>query len=134
MNPGAVSSGVVKVAGGPCVEVVGGEDSLSVVVRKQEAALKRLEEKHGAGYGKPPPGSKSEARAKKYNESCTREILQLCGLVSEKGQSDGTEMEKHNWILKVIIKGGRASAASARCGNIFIMRNLVSVKNTIPLN
>ena len=86
MNPGAVSSGLVKVTGGPCVEVVGGEDSLSVVVRKQEAALKRLEEKHGAGYGKPPPGSKSEARAKKYNESCTREILQLCGLVSEKGQ------------------------------------------------
>ena len=107
MNPGAVSSGVVKVAGGPCVEVVGGEDSLSVVVRKQEAALKRLEEKHGAGYGKPPPGSKSEARAKKYNESCTREILQLCGLVSEKGQSDGTEMGINNGILKVIINEGR---------------------------
>ena len=36
-------------------------------------------------YGKPLPGSKSEARAKKYNESCMREILQLCGLIAEKG-------------------------------------------------
>jgi hypothetical protein len=40
------------------------------------------------GYGKPPPGSKSEARAKRYNENCQREILQLCALLSEKGFSD----------------------------------------------
>ena len=40
------------------------------------------------GYGKPPPGSKSEARAKKYNENCTREIVELCGIVSEKGFTD----------------------------------------------
>jgi len=64
------------------------DDSLTVVVKKQEAALKRLEEKHGTGYGKPPPGSKSEARAKKYNENCTREIVELCGIVSEKGFTD----------------------------------------------
>merc|ERR1711970_1107610 len=64
------------------------EDSLTRVVKKQEAALKRLEEKHGAGYGKPPPGSKSEARARKYNENCTREIVELCGIVSEKGFTD----------------------------------------------
>ena len=51
------------------------EDVLSSVVRKQEAALKRLEQKHGSGYGKPPPGSQSEARAKKYNENCVRQIL-----------------------------------------------------------
>ena len=67
MNPGAVSAGKVffaakkKQGGG----AVGGEDSLTVVVRKQEAALKKLEQKHGAGYGKPLPGSKSEARAKR---------------------------------------------------------------------
>jgi len=67
------------------VAVVEEDDSLTVVVKKQEAALKRLEEKHGSGYGKPPPGSKSEARAKKYNENCTREIVELCGIVSEKG-------------------------------------------------
>jgi len=64
------------------------DDSLTVVVKRQEAALKRLEEKHGSGYGKPPPGSKSEARAKKYNENCTREIVELCGIVSEKGFTD----------------------------------------------
>ena len=50
------------------------EDVLSSVVRKQEAALKRLEAKHGTGYGKPPPGSQSEARAKKYNENCVRQV------------------------------------------------------------
>jgi len=70
------------------VEQTEGEDSLTLVVRKQEAALRKLEEKHGAGYGKPPPGSKSEARAKKYNENCTREIIELCGLISEKGFTD----------------------------------------------
>ena len=107
MNPGAVSAGkVLFAAAGKKNEVVGEEDSLTVVVRKQEAALKKLEQKHGAGYGKPPPGSKSEARAKRssqshrkqaeeifnlmsiarYNESCMREILQLCGLISEKGE------------------------------------------------
>ena len=50
------------------------DDVLSSVVRKQEAALKRLEAKHGTGYGKPPPGSQSEARAKKYNENCVRQV------------------------------------------------------------
>lgn len=70
------------------MEQTEGEDSLTLVVRKQEAALRKLEEKHGAGYGKPPPGSKSEARAKKYNENCTREIIELCGLISEKGFTD----------------------------------------------
>lgn len=90
MNPGAVSSGKVIVGKmtGSKVEEAEGEDSLTAVVRKQEAALRRLEEKHGAGYGKPPPGSKSEARAKKYNENCSREIIQLCGLISEKGFTD----------------------------------------------
>ena len=43
-----------------------------LVVRRQEAALRRLEAKHGSGYGKPPPGSESEARAKRYNENCMR--------------------------------------------------------------
>ena len=37
-----------------------GEDVLSGVVRRQEAALRRLEQKHGPGYGQPPPGSQSE--------------------------------------------------------------------------
>lgn len=40
----------------------------------------------GSGYGKPPPGSKSEARAKKYNENCAREVIELCGLIQEKGE------------------------------------------------
>ena len=68
MNPGAVSAGKVLFAAKKKQdnEVVGEEDSLTVVVRKQEAALKKLEQKHGAGYGKPPPGSKSEARAKRF--------------------------------------------------------------------
>ena len=48
------------------------EDVMTGVVRRQEAALRRLEAKHGSGYGKPPPGSESEARAKKYNENCMR--------------------------------------------------------------
>ena len=67
MNPGAVSAGKVLFAAKKKQdnEVVGEEDSLTVVVRKQEAALKKLEQKHGAGYGKPPPGSKSETRAKR---------------------------------------------------------------------
>ena len=70
MNPGAVSAGkVLFAAAGKKNEVVGEEDSLTVVVRKQEAALKKLEQKHGAGYGKPPPGSKSEARAKRSSQS-----------------------------------------------------------------
>ena len=50
------------------------EDVLSQVVKRQEAALKKLEVKHGAGYGKPPAGSKSEARAKRYNENCVRDF------------------------------------------------------------
>ena len=69
MNPGAVSAGKVLFAAKKKQEegeLVGEEDSLTVVVRKQEAALKKLEQKHGAGYGKPVPGSKSEARAKRY--------------------------------------------------------------------
>merc|ERR1719474_2041501 len=70
------------------IEASVGDDSLTIVVKKQEAALKKLEEKHGEGYGKPPPGSKSEARAKKYNENCTREIVELCGIISEKGFTD----------------------------------------------
>ena len=45
---------------------------LGMLVRRQEAALRRLEAKHGSGYGKPPPGSESEARAKRYNENCMR--------------------------------------------------------------
>ena len=48
------------------------EDVMTGVVRRQEAALRRLEAKHGSGYGKPPPGSESEARAKRYNENCMR--------------------------------------------------------------
>ena len=48
------------------------EDVMTGVVRRQEAALRRLEAKHGSGYGKPPPGSESEARAKRYNENCVR--------------------------------------------------------------
>ena len=68
MNPGAVSAGKVFYAAKKKQEgeVVGEEDSLTVVCRKQDAALKKLEQKHGAGYGKPVPGSKSEARAKRY--------------------------------------------------------------------
>ena len=34
------------------------DDVLTKVVRKQEAALRRLENLHGPGYGKPVPGSK----------------------------------------------------------------------------
>jgi hypothetical protein len=51
MNPGAVSSDrvLVKEPASGTTEAAGGEDSLTAVVRKQEAALKRLEEKHGAG-------------------------------------------------------------------------------------
>ena len=48
------------------------EDVMSGVVRRQEAALRKLEAKHGSGYGKPPPGSESEARARRYNENCMR--------------------------------------------------------------
>ena len=47
MNPGAVSAGVVVVR--DVAKVPEEEDSLSLVVKKQEKALKRLEEKHGAG-------------------------------------------------------------------------------------
>jgi len=72
------------------------EDSLTKVVRKQEAALRKLEAKHGSGYGKPPPGSKSEARAKKYHENCARELVELCAMVSEKGFTD---MEGRRAIL-----------------------------------
>ena len=50
----------------------GQEDVMTGVVRRQEAALRRLEAKHGSGYGKPPPGSESEARAKRYNENCMK--------------------------------------------------------------
>ena len=31
------------------IEASGGDDSLTIVVKKQEAALKKLEEKHGEG-------------------------------------------------------------------------------------
>ena len=77
MNPGAVSAGKVLFAAKKKQdsEVVGEEDSLTVVVRKQEAALKKLEQKHGAGYGKPPPGSKSEARAKRYPLGTTQPMF-----------------------------------------------------------
>ena len=51
------------------------DDVMSQVVKKQEAALRKLEMKHGPGYGKPPAGSKSEARAVKYNVQCAREFL-----------------------------------------------------------
>ena len=51
------------------------DDVMSQVVKKQEAALRKLEMKHGPGYGKPPAGSKSEARAIKYNVQCAREFL-----------------------------------------------------------
>ena len=61
------------------------EDVLSQVVRKQEAALRRLEQKHGIGYGKPPVGSKSEARAKKYNENCVRDFLFTLFIDGENG-------------------------------------------------
>jgi len=90
MFPGAVSSEkvIVRKMTETNLEEEPVEDSLTVVVRKQEAALRRLEEKHGAGYGKPPPGSKSEARAKKYNENCAKEVIQLCGLIQEKGFTD----------------------------------------------
>ena len=64
------------------------DDILSKVVKKQEAALRKLEEKHGSGYGKPPAGSKSEARAKRYNENCVREIIELCAIISERGTPD----------------------------------------------
>ena len=51
MNPGAVSSAKVMVARKPTAEgEEQGEDSLTKVVKKQEAALKRLEAKHGAGW------------------------------------------------------------------------------------
>jgi len=63
----------------------GGEDSLTIVINKQDAALKRLEAKHGPGYGKPPPGSKSEARGIKYQDNCMREIIELCAIISERG-------------------------------------------------
>lgn len=63
-------------------------DPLSQVVKKQEAALKRLEAIHGPGYGKPVPGSKTEVRAQKYQASCVREIVELCGVVSERGYTD----------------------------------------------
>ena len=53
----------------------GQEDVMTGVVRRQEAALRRLEAKHGSGYGKPPPGSESEARARKYNENCVRSVF-----------------------------------------------------------
>ena len=55
--------------------VEGQEDVMTGVVRRQEAALRRLEAKHGSGYGKPPPGSESEARARKYNENCVRSVF-----------------------------------------------------------
>ena len=50
MNPGAVSSAKVMAARKSTAEGGDqGEDSLTKVVKKQEAALKRLEAKHGAG-------------------------------------------------------------------------------------
>ena len=61
--------------------VEGQEDVMTGVVRRQEAALRRLEAKHGSGYGKPPPGSESEARARKYNENCVRSVLVFVGSV-----------------------------------------------------
>ena len=53
------------------------EDVLSGVVRRQEAALRRLEQKHGPGYGQPPPGSQSEQRARRYNENCVRWLARV---------------------------------------------------------
>lgn len=74
------------------VVATGKEDSLTIVINKQDAALKRLEAKHGPGYGKPPPGSKSEARGLKYQDNCMREIIELCAIISERGchMKDGT--------------------------------------------
>ena len=57
--------------------VEAGEDVLSGVVRRQEAALRRLEQKHGPGYGQPPPGSQSEQRARRYNENCVRWLARV---------------------------------------------------------
>ena len=53
------------------------EDVMSGVLRRQEAALRKLEAKHGSGYGKPPPGSESEARTRRYNEKCMRSDKKL---------------------------------------------------------
>ena len=51
MFPGAVSSEkvIVRKMTETSLDEEDGEDSLTAVVRKQEAALRRLEEKHGAG-------------------------------------------------------------------------------------
>lgn len=67
------------------VVATGKEDSLTIVINKQDAALKRLEAKHGPGYGKPPPGSKSEARGIRYQDNCMKEIIELCAIISERG-------------------------------------------------
>jgi len=74
------------------VVATGKEDSLTIVINKQDAALKRLEAKHGPGYGRPPPGSKSEARGLRYQDNCMREIVELCAIISERGchMKDGT--------------------------------------------
>lgn len=85
MDEGAVGSDIVTAnqrtsqvsadqsdASIPLTQQQGQEDVMTGVVRRQEAALRRLEAKHGSGYGKPPPGSESEARAKRYNENCMR--------------------------------------------------------------
>ena len=67
-----VSSDQSEASIAPSQPQQGQEDVMTGVVRRQEAALRRLEAKHGSGYGKPPPGSESEARAKRYNENCMR--------------------------------------------------------------
>ena len=93
MNPGAVSAGkVLFAATGKKNEVVGEEDSLTVVVRKQEAALKKLEQKHGAGYGKPIPGSATDKRSAicKYEVIYRKVVLYMDNRVNDETKTNAS--------------------------------------------
>lgn len=45
----------------------------------------RQVDKNAEGYGKPPPGSKSEERAKKANAWVEKEIEKLINVISQNG-------------------------------------------------
>ena len=55
---GEESPSIIAPSDGEQGLVSAGDDVLTMVVKRQEAALKRLEDIHGPGYGKPTPGSK----------------------------------------------------------------------------
>ncbi|CAJ0599429.1 unnamed protein product [Cylicocyclus nassatus] len=51
-------------------------------------------DKHAPDYGRPPPGSKTEARGIKAGIHICREILYLCELIDQNAEGE----EPHRWI------------------------------------